>query len=815
MRSRNAIQSLKLGHISDCSVICRRGRESEWDYRDCGPSIPGVGEFGCCKIDVGSRVRTHRFANNFAVRRFECASRVFRSWPNVAWVCHAAVVVADAKWAHSRNECGDRQTVREHLESTASLARGFGEAFDGAAMAYAAGLWHDLGKYSCAWQDRLALLEVGHSAQHVDHKGAGTRLAASQHLIPAALAIVGHHGGLRSIADLKDVAAADGHDDQAVLANARADCIETTLGATLPDHAHDPIGLETFTRFVFSALVDADSLDTAQHFGQQPTAALTDIADLAQRFAERRADAFAGRAASNVDDVRKAVLASSINAAATKPGMFRLAVPTGGGKTISAMSFALEHCRAHQLDRVIVAVPYISITQQTASVYRSLLNSDDDVADVVLEHHSRVGDTADSFVRQLAVENWDSRVVVTTTVQLFKSLFASKRSSMRKVHRLARSVIVLDEVQALPLNMLVPILDMLKRLVDNYGATVVLSTATQPEFWALREFESLEVTDIAPPVRDLSEQLRRVRFTWRTNPQPSLADVGAELAAQSQVLAIVNTTGDAATLATELTEAGAEALHLSSRLCPAHRQWVINEVRRRLASGADVRLVATQLVEAGVDFDFPTVWRALAPADSMLQAAGRANREGRGEILGEVVLFDPADGHCPAGSYRTARDQAKLLFGPGKADPDDLAVLATYYRELYERLRVADDRAGVQEARHAVDFETAAKRFTMIDDGTVAVVVAPAVESMAAEWIDPHRLDEALAVLARLERADPTVATRDFRLLQSYSVDLMPRSALARSGSMAELRPDLYIWNGKYDPLLGLVADYAAEEYVL
>jgi CRISPR-associated endonuclease/helicase Cas3 len=340
------------------------------------------------------------------------------------------------------------------------------------------------------------------------------------------------------------------------------------------------------------------------------------------------------------------------------------------------MAFALRHALRNDQRRIVVAVPYLTITEQTAAVYREIFERAGDETSPVLEHHSAAefvdddGFDRQSVVARLAAENWDSPIVVTTTVQLFESLFSNRRGHCRKLHRLAESVVILDEAQALPSSLLRPILDALRELSAHYRTTVVLSTATQPAFETIREFADVPATEIVPDAADVFAALRRVDFKWLTSAPLAWTEVAAELAREPQVLTIVNTKRDAWALLDAL--GGLEPLHLSTSLCGAHRRAVLKEVRRRLAAGEACRLVSTQVVEAGVDLDFPVVWRAVAPLDGVIQGAGRCNRDGR-LAAGRVAVFEPAEGSLPGGDYRLGTAETRKLAGAGsgRVDPND------------------------------------------------------------------------------------------------------------------------------------------------
>jgi CRISPR-associated endonuclease/helicase Cas3 len=557
-----------------------------------------------------------------------------------------------------------------------------------------------------------------------------------------------------------------------------------------------------FLRLLFSALVDADFLDTESHFspsrqGERATAA--DIPALWRRFEASR-DQFADSPKTDVNRVRSEVYDACIAAASGQPGLFRLTVPTGGGKTLSGLAFALRHAVTHSLRRVVIAVPFITVTEQTAQAIRSALDLASEPS-VVLEHHSNAAtnladeDNSATVWPRLAAENWDAPVVVTTTVQLFESLFANGPSRCRKLHRLARSVIVLDEAQSLPPHLLAPILDATRALCSDYGSTVVLSTATQPAFEAISVFAGLDAREIVPGHQDHFARLRRVHYEWRREPTVSWNDLAAELREQMRVLVVVNTKAHAGALFDALADPG--ALHLSSLMCGAHRRDVVTRVRRLLAAGEPCRVVSTQLVEAGIDLDFPVVYRAEGPLDAIIQAAGRCNREGvLGPQGGRVVIFRAPDESMPPGAYRAGASLAVGLLAAG-ADPSDPAVPPAYFRQLFATVDI--DRERIQPLREALDYPEVARRFQMIEDSESVVIDAygPPVERA--------RVASALDML-RNKDGSPRMA---LRVLQPYIVNLRPRAAQAfrDSGQIEEIIPGVGLWRGAYDDHRGLNAE--------
>lgn len=698
-------------------------------------------------------------------------------------------------WAHSSNASGERHPLVDHLTSVARLAGHFADSFGGAGYARLLGLWHDVGKFAPEFQTYLRLCELGRGpARGPDHKAAGALLAQRASRPALALLVQGHHGGLSSVEDCRAWLESHESSERVLQAVAAAESVLPDIGSDAkvepPDHARvDALGAELFLRLLYSALIDADRLDTERHFdpGRSEWRGAEDVtvSTLWERFLSTRAQ-LVRETADEVGAVRREVYDACIEAAERPPGVFRLAVPTGGGKTLSGLAFALRHAAAHGLERVVVAVPYLSITEQTADVYRAALGED-----VVLEHHSgrseADGDDEHDLLQRLAAENWDARVIVTTTVQLFESLFAARASRCRRVHRLARSVIVLDEAQSLPVHLLDPILDALGRLARDYGSSVVLSTATQPAFDAVPAFAAVVATDIVSDAPSMYRRLRRVTYDWRLDGMLAWVDVAELMIGERHALAIVNTKADAAALLDVLDRD--DVLHLSTLLCAAHRRRVIGEVKRRLAEGENCLLVSTQVVEAGVDLDFPLVLRALGPLDAIVQAAGRCNREGR-LPTGRVIVFDPDGGRLPKGAYTVGTNGTRITMAQG-GDVDDPAVVRAYYERLVGLLPT--DPRGIQAHRRALDFRRVAEEFRMIDDDSLDVVV-------------PY--DDALARLADLRR-EPWRARLHLRGLRPYSVSVRAREAhrLHERGLIAPVMDGLGEWLGRYDDVRGLARE--------
>jgi CRISPR-associated endonuclease/helicase Cas3 len=709
-------------------------------------------------------------------------------------------------YAHSANDEAQRHLLADHLCTVAQRTASYMQDWGLSDLGYRLGWWHDVGKIHPGFQRYLLRSEAGQPARSQDHKLAGALAALQAGLDLAVLVVQGHHGGLTNPSQLKAWIGDPTRSAAAREALAQAAEIwpqQINGAAELPQWAlRNPLDAEMLGRVLLSALVDADWSDTAAHFRDLPDRPSSPaLAQLWQRF-EADQQRLAANSAGPVNALRDEIYAHCLRAADAAPGLYRMAVPTGGGKTRSAMAFALRHALAHGMRRIIVAVPYITITEQTAQVYRQIFGPGS-----VLEHHSAVDLDQEDLWMRAAAEDWDAPVIVTTTVQLFESLFARQPRRLRKLHRLARSVIILDEAQTLPVHLLEPALDALRFLTARAGASVILSTATQPAFDVVGPFAQLPARQIVPHPERYYEALERVRYDWRTETPMSWPDVAQEMSQHRQALAVVNTKADAAALVRALDPlVDSPPLHLSTNLCAAHRRVVLSEVRERLAHGAPCHLVSTQVVEAGVDIDFPLVMRAMAPLDSIIQAAGRCNREGRLDH-GQVIVFRPQEGRLPQGNYEIATQIARAIldqYGAGVGTPE---ITRRYFEALYDTVPLDDGK--VQQKRRRLDYVATAEAFRIIDDCQTSVIV-PYQHPAASNEV--NRLLDALAEY----RADPQTVMRK---LQPYLVQIPTYrlSSLEREGFLAEQPrlPGFYLWGGEYDQRLGLVFDRPAAATIL
>ena len=685
--------------------------------------------------------------------------------------------------SHARSDSSGNwhsHPLQDHLQKVAQLAKRFAGRY-GALFAEYAGLLHDLGKFQEAFQKYIrnasgfekenAHLEDVESTKlrKIPHSTAGAKYAV-EHLNPffghlLAYLIAGHHAGLADWYDKGSLKSRLQQADDELVASLSG-LVESSLSEDFFPLSDDDLKRDFFAfwkewakleelhiwlRFLFSCLVDADFLDTEAFMNGYADADTAQAAGLRPKFPgldelHRRYEQYMAQLHEKSDkdsflnQERYAILQQSFSAAETDRTLFSLTVPTGGGKTLASLGFALKHALKFDKKRIIYAIPFTSIIEQNANVFRKALSDD-----VVLEHHSNleVREDKETAKTRLATENWDAPLIVTTNVQLFESLFAAKTSRCRKIHNIADSVVILDEAQQLPRDFQKPITDMMRVLARDYGVTFVLCTATQPELGKNIDAFGRTILEGLPDVREivadkitLSEKLRRVRIKM---PPPNVEtqswqEIADEIAARPCVLAVVNTRKHAQKLFAALPSDGIK-LHLSANMCATHRSEVIALVRRYLAlyrAGSlhkPLWLVSTQLIEAGVDLDFPCVYRAIAGLDSIAQAAGRCNREGK-LSFGEVVVFRAEEG-APNGSLKQGQDITEEMLKAGLLDdPLSPSVFAEYFRRFNGKGDVdKHDITGPLTAERpnenplAIKFRTAAERFRLIDNQGVALIV--------------------------------------------------------------------------------------------
>ncbi len=705
-----------------------------------------------------------------------------------------------------RNPNGDcvTQSLEDHLNAVAKSAGEFAATFGNKDWGELLGYWHDLGKFLPAWQSYLARETGCNEEAHIEgignrpnHSSAGAVLAFDkvQSLHPGihkiarliAYGIAGHHAGLPDAeapsigADLANRVYKNPLDGILNLEEIQKikelpeakRFLEMDIPQSSPCVIKKSGGLEAgkeyihlWQRMLFSCLVDADFLDTEKFMDEErsaPRGKYLQLEVLKERFntfmQEERAD-------TPINKKRNGILNECRSKASSKPGFFSLNVPTGGGKTLSSMAFALEHALRHHKNRIIMAIPYTSIIEQTAKVFKYGADDNDEISkrmetgkvlfgeDQVVEHHSNLDPDKEDSKSRLATENWDAPIIVTTNVQLFESLFASRTSSCRKLHNLVNSVIILDEAQMLPPEYLRPILSVLRGLVEHFGVTVVLMTATQPALEgqigsAPNSFEGLtNVTPIIDDPDELARHFHRVKISIPPdlNERSEWADIAAQLKKHDQALCIVNTRTDCRKLH-ELMPEG--TIHLSANMCGEERSEIISEIKIKLRNNDPVRVISTQLVEAGVDIDFPVVYRALAGLDSIAQAAGRCNRENklaREGKQGQVTVFNPPKA-APPGLLRKGEDAARTILRTHDVKELTPALFTEYFQQFYPNLNGFDkphfhDLLVKEAEDFKFQFRTLAQDFKLIDDPDQRSVVVW-FESVGKD-IDSRKLIEKL-----------------------------------------------------------------------
>lgn len=706
-------------------------------------------------------------------------------------------------YAHSKPGIPESawQLLKDHLTATSELASELGRGAGVSQLAQVAALLHDIGKYSQSFQDRLR-----GSKRRVDHASAGARELMSLFPNPPDRAIAellsyciaGHHSGLPNYGDMGDM-----ESDATLLArrqkkkledySAYLSEIEIPLTQFQPlaikpsrfrfggkETAYSCFSLSFLTRMVFSTLVDADWLETERYMkGETTRGQYASMAELAQEF-ERYMLRFANPQL-DIHRKRTETLHACVAKASQNKGFFTLTIPTGGAKTLISMAFALKHAIANNLSRIIYVIPFTSIIEQNAAVFRDALGPLGQ--ENVLEHHSNLDweqlrrnseDEGDDVAEKLklATENWDIPVVVTTNVQFFESLFASNKSPSRKVHNIANSVVIFDEAQMLPRDFLKPCLLAVNELVQNYGASVVFSTATQP---ALQDFFSAKTafTELAPDPPALFNFYRRVQV----KELGALTDqeLLERLNGHQQVLCIVNTRRHAKGLFDGLTGEG--VFHLSTSMCPVHRKVTLADIRQRLNQGLPCRVISTQVMEAGIDVDFPVGYRALAGLDSIIQAAGRVNRE-RKHPSADIFVFEPQTDfikRLPIFIEQMA-GVAKAVLRKHADDPTTLEAINAYYKRLYllhgEKNFDAKAIMGYLDKGTGTpdfDFRSAAENFKLIDENMVAVIIP--YNSEARQLL--HDLQTTLypaTLLRKLQLYTVNIYEREFNALKGVGV---------------------------------------------
>ena len=667
------------------------------------------------------------------------------------------------------------QSLVSHSEGVAQLSSAFSSMFGFEDIGRIMGLLHDKGKEQTEWQEYLQGVtgynkEYAHVKSGPNHSYVGALIA--QKLYPQiapliAQPIAGHHRGLYDYCDYIEETKQEIPQDVN---------IEEAIPYQLPQLSHSkPFDLHHLVRMLFSCLVDADSLDTEAFMNPEQAqlrGSHTSMQDLLTKLEEYLRGLKAVAPDTEVNRIRNYVQEQCIKESQGTGGFYSLTVPTGGGKTLASVLWALHHAVKNNLQRIIIAIPYTSIIVQTASTLKGIFGEEN-----VLEHHSNVSpeDVKDKELRQrlqLATENWDYPIIVTTNVQLFESLFSNRRSDCRKLHNIVKSVIILDEVQTLPLGFYKPIVHTLDTLQRMFDVSVLFTTASQPILTGRIDgtnpkvgFDALQsVHEIIPDEVQLHNKLRRVELQFLEGAR-SYDEIADELIKHQKVLCIVNTRRDAKEIYDRLPREGI-CLHLSRMMCPAHVSLTIERVKAALKKNTTqpIRVISTQLIEAGVDIDFPVVFRQEAGLDSILQAAGRCNREGNQESSTTYVFSLGKEHPLPSG-FMTQTNNARINMGL-KHDWFAPEAMTSYFSQLHSRIDDFDEKQ-MQDLLYkpACEFEEAARKFHLIDDRTKSVII---------NWGDSSTLYEQLVsrgpsyiLMKKLARYSVNIRDRDFNKLKS------------------------------------------------
>jgi len=711
-----------------------------------------------------------------------------------------------------------------HLEGTARMAEVNAAKFHSGDWGKAAGVAHDAGKGRLVWQkylqvksgyDEEAHLEgkrgkiphAIHGAKLVEDlfgKGIGRLLA---------YCIAGHHAGLPNWSGSEGAGRASLRFQQSQVKNLETidpSIINNILSSkpTNPPWRFDKgLDVSLWIRMLYSSLVDADFLDTEFYMNDEQAATrggYCSISELLDRLNLYNRQLDESSEDTKVNKIRRSIRTKCVLMASDEQGTFSLSVPTGGGKTLSSLAFALEHAKKHHLERIIYVIPYTSIIEQNADVFRRAVGEDQ-----VIEHHSSLAENDSTPKSRLASENWDAPIIVTTSVQFFESLFAARSSRCRKLHNIVKSVVILDEAQLVPVDFLDPILKTMQLLVDHYQVTFVISTATQPAFkeHVVGEKPFLGLKYIKEMMGDneavtaLYQSLERchVKFPEDLQSLSTWDDIAENLKQYDQVLCVVSDRKSCRELH-DLMPTG--TYHLSALMCGQHRSEIIKTIKQKLKGGEPIRVISTQLVEAGVDLDFPVVYRALAGLDSIAQAAGRCNREGKLPEKGRVVVFNPPR-KAPLGILRKAADTTRDIVSMNETDPLCFEMFEKYFAELYWKANSLDTKEIValldpyqNDLREcSIAFRTAAEKFHIID------------ESLQKSILVRYGEGERFIDLLKSKGPDRWL----MRKLQRYTVNVYNHdfNQLRQRGSIEEVCPELFALatNLDYSVDTGLLVD--------
>lgn len=713
--------------------------------------------------------------------------------------------------AHSANSDGIIQTMKEHSSGVGKLMREFALSESFADLYEYCGLIHDIGKYSDSFQNYIS--GQGSKTRHAIY---GAILAKDASLIEVMFPVYGHHAGLPNkpsmAGDIKAELITNRAYYDAIYEHWRDDndkqlnVPDDELFRSLPDILQK----ECFVRMLYSALVDADCLDTERHFAKKKFEQRKSVvlepdalsAKLEQEFMRFEQDP--EKKNLPINQLRNRVRLYAESKANLPQGFYSLTLPTGLGKTLCSINWALAHAQCHKnISRIIIVLPFVSIIDQTAGKLKEIFN--DEKNDFVLEHHSNViyaenEDKEEYNPKLLATENWDYPIIVTTNVQFFESLFSNKHSDCRKLHNIQDAVIIFDEIQTLPMGITEPTLTMLDNLQQLCRCSILFCTATQPDFATREGFRGIShIESLVENPEMVFEQTRRVTYhPVNDYNEVSISELSDIVIHNKQSALVVFNTKKKARIFLEEIKGGQafkHYFHLSTSMCPDHRKSVLKEIQEVLKKNEAVIVCSTQLIEAGVDLDFPSVYREIAPLESIIQSAGRCNREGKrkddngNEIKGDVYLFALTEVGQPSKEYDSWSQFANLLYKGKEEQLYTHDFYGYYYRELTKSF-VDTDRLKITEDRRKLLYQTASDKYKIIDKKTQTLFV--------------YKYNEESRKLYDRIKDQEFMSKQDYQLVSQYCVQVYEKFVSDNNSYILPEKCGINVWHGKYDNTFGL-----------
>lgn len=696
--------------------------------------------------------------------------------------------------AHSENSNGKEQSMKQHSEGVAALMKSFALTDDFADIYSYCGLLHDIGKYSKRFQNYIRS-----RGEKEPHAKWGAYMARMNKLANIAFPVIGHHAGLPNrdamFETLEQCAKNENKWNQILQALEEDDTIIPMCDNSSFNKIRDVLQKELFVRLLYSALVDADSLDTERHFQKEQyderSCKILDV-DALLAALNKRFDSF--KQVTSLNILRTKVRLYAQNLANANQGCFSMTLPTGMGKTLTSLNWALHHAKAHpNIKRIVIVLPFISIIDQTANELKTIFKN----YDVILEHHSNVihegANEEESYCKdskELATENWDYPIVITTAVQFFESLFSNQRSKCRKLHNLQDSIVIFDEIQTLPVNLAECTMKMLDDMLHLCRCSFLFCTATQPNFQTRKDFRGIDhITPLVENPASVFTSTKRVKYIpiddYKAQSFESIADCVMEQ--NDSVLIVCNTKKKAMTLFDNLKEKSEiPVLHLSTNMCQIHRMEVINNVRQKLKDGEKLILCSTQLIEAGVDIDFPVVFRELAPLESIIQSAGRCNREGKLKE-GQVYLFQLEEQGQPSRQYETFAQYAQLCYRGNENRLSDADFYAEYYTNIIKNYSSEDN---VTPKREKLMFQDVADIYRIINSNTTSLFI--------------YRYDKESISLYNKIKDKEFLSRQDYQQIAQYSVQVYEWFTKTNTDKIGETLNGIKIWFGIYSKKIGL-----------